>query len=300
MLSAQRIGAIIAIERQIGLRNYIEGGIPLDAVLTYDLLAEHLPADVAAARRRGDRAGRSRGGGRVLPAADGQPEAEQGARLAAPRGDRPDRGERRGGDRRVRGNRHASRSSSTARSSAASTPTRCARACGRSCSQASRADARQAARCSTHDAPIWPFRHIGLKLLSVGLAVLLWLVVSGEETVERGLRVPLELQQFPAGPRAPGRGAVDRRRARARRVGHAEPRRAPATSSRCSICAARAPGRRLFPLTPEQVRVPFGVEVVQVTPSTVALVFEPSATREVPVVAGDRGQAGARASSSAR
>lgn len=38
MLSAQRIGAIIALERQIGLRNYIEGGIPLDARLTYDLL----------------------------------------------------------------------------------------------------------------------------------------------------------------------------------------------------------------------------------------------------------------------
>lgn len=38
MLSTQRIGAIIAIERQIGLRNYIEGGIPLDAVLSYDLL----------------------------------------------------------------------------------------------------------------------------------------------------------------------------------------------------------------------------------------------------------------------
>jgi diadenylate cyclase len=38
MLSAQRIGAIVAIERQIGLRNYIEGGIPLDAVLTYDLV----------------------------------------------------------------------------------------------------------------------------------------------------------------------------------------------------------------------------------------------------------------------
>jgi diadenylate cyclase len=38
MLSSQRIGALIAVERQIGLRNYIEGGIPLDAVLTYDLL----------------------------------------------------------------------------------------------------------------------------------------------------------------------------------------------------------------------------------------------------------------------
>ena len=38
MLASRRIGAIIALERQIGLRNYIEGGIPLDAVLTYDLL----------------------------------------------------------------------------------------------------------------------------------------------------------------------------------------------------------------------------------------------------------------------
>jgi diadenylate cyclase len=38
LLASKRIGAIVAIERQIGLRNYIEGGIPLDAVLTYDLL----------------------------------------------------------------------------------------------------------------------------------------------------------------------------------------------------------------------------------------------------------------------
>jgi diadenylate cyclase len=38
-LATRRIGAIIAIERQIGLRNYIEGGIPLDATVTYDLLA---------------------------------------------------------------------------------------------------------------------------------------------------------------------------------------------------------------------------------------------------------------------
>src|SRR6188508_1715051 len=38
MLSAQNVGAIIAIEREIGLRNYIESGIPLDSTLTYDLL----------------------------------------------------------------------------------------------------------------------------------------------------------------------------------------------------------------------------------------------------------------------
>ena len=38
-LASRRVGAIIVIERQIGLRNYIEGGIPLDATVTYDLLA---------------------------------------------------------------------------------------------------------------------------------------------------------------------------------------------------------------------------------------------------------------------
>jgi diadenylate cyclase len=37
-LSARRTGAIIVVERRIGLRNFIESGIPLDARLTYDLL----------------------------------------------------------------------------------------------------------------------------------------------------------------------------------------------------------------------------------------------------------------------
>lgn len=37
-LSSKKTGAIVVIERSIGLRNYIEGGIPLDARLTYDLL----------------------------------------------------------------------------------------------------------------------------------------------------------------------------------------------------------------------------------------------------------------------
>ena len=38
MLSAHKTGAIVALEREIGLRNYIESGIPIDATLTYDLL----------------------------------------------------------------------------------------------------------------------------------------------------------------------------------------------------------------------------------------------------------------------
>lgn len=38
MLADKRTGAIIAFERAIGLRNYIESGIPVDATVTHDLI----------------------------------------------------------------------------------------------------------------------------------------------------------------------------------------------------------------------------------------------------------------------
>jgi diadenylate cyclase len=37
-MSSRRIGAIVVVERQIGLRNYIEGGIPLDSMVQHDLI----------------------------------------------------------------------------------------------------------------------------------------------------------------------------------------------------------------------------------------------------------------------
>jgi diadenylate cyclase len=37
-LASQRTGALVVIERDMGLRSYVETGIALDAVLTYDLL----------------------------------------------------------------------------------------------------------------------------------------------------------------------------------------------------------------------------------------------------------------------
>ena len=42
-----------------------------------------------------------------------------------------------------------------------------------------------------------PFRHLGLKLLAVALAALLWLIVAGDHLVERSLRVPLEYRNIP-------------------------------------------------------------------------------------------------------
>jgi len=129
----------------------------------------------------------------------------------------------------------------------------------------------------------WPFGHLGLKTLSIGIALLLWLFVSGDETVERGLRVPLEFQQFPAGVEMMGEAPslIDVRV----RGGSSTLSRLGAGDivAQLDLKAARV-GRRLYQITPEQVRVPFGVQVVQVTPPTIVLAFEISATKQVPVV----------------
>ena len=128
-----------------------------------------------------------------------------------------------------------------------------------------------------------PLQHLGLKVLSIGLAVLFWLIVAGEETVERGLRVPLELTQVPADLEVLGDvpATVDVRVRGASgtlsRVGNGD------VVAVLDLHTALS-GRRLFPLTPDQVRVPFGVEIVQVLPSAVTMAFEPSASREVPIV----------------
>jgi YbbR domain-containing protein len=129
----------------------------------------------------------------------------------------------------------------------------------------------------------WLFQHLGLKLLSLAMALVLWMVVSGEEIVERGVRVPLELQQLPPGLELTGDIPT---------TADLRVRGPSGTLSRLSAgdvvavldVRSAAEGRRLFTLTPEQMRVPFGVEVVQVTPSAIAMVFERSATKQVPVV----------------
>src|SRR5437762_3345314 len=129
---------------------------------------------------------------------------------------------------------------------------------------------------------IWPFRHFGLKVLSFGLAVSLWMVVAGEETVERGLRVPLELQQFPAGLELQGEppSNVD---VRVRGSSGTLARISPADIVAVLDLRGAHVGGRLYHLTSDQVRAPFGVEVVQITPATIAMIFEISKTGHVPI-----------------
>jgi len=127
-----------------------------------------------------------------------------------------------------------------------------------------------------------PFRHLGLKFISVVIALALWFAVAGEEVVERSLRVPLDLHNQPATlelvDNAPTtvdvrvRGAISQ----LSQLGDGD------VVAVIDLSAAK-PGQRFFPLTREQVRAPFGVEITQVAPGTVLLTFEPSATRTVPV-----------------
>jgi len=39
MMAKARVGALVIFEREIGLRNYVESGIPVDAAVSYDLLS---------------------------------------------------------------------------------------------------------------------------------------------------------------------------------------------------------------------------------------------------------------------
>jgi YbbR domain-containing protein len=130
---------------------------------------------------------------------------------------------------------------------------------------------------------IHPFAHAGLKIVSVGLAILLWMMVSSERAfVERGLRIPLELQNLPQNLEMvePPQEAVD---VRVRGTADALGRLGSGDLVATLDLSTAQPGRRLFHLSAERVKAPFAVAVTQVLPSSVAIRFEPSASRIVPV-----------------
>lgn len=127
------------------------------------------------------------------------------------------------------------------------------------------------------------FRNFGLKVLSIALAALLWGLVAGQREAERALRVPLEYRNIPEHLELLGEPAslVDVRvRGSSGVLGEL---RAADLVAVLDLRTARS-GRRLFHLVPGDIAVPAGVKVLQVTPSTLPLVFEESAQRTVPVV----------------
>lgn len=127
-------------------------------------------------------------------------------------------------------------------------------------------------------------RHLGLKALSVALALVLWVSVAGQKHAERALRVPVEFQNIP-----------ERLELIGETPSFADVRVRGAASALSQLrggdlvvlvdLASARPGRRMFHLTPEHVAAPTGVRVQHVVPATIVLTFEASITRSVPVVA---------------
>lgn len=127
-----------------------------------------------------------------------------------------------------------------------------------------------------------PFRNLGLKFLSICIAALLWLVVAGERVVERVMRAPVEFQNLPTGLELVG-SPPDTVEVRLRGSSGALSRMGPGDLFTVLDLKTARPGRRLFHLAATQVSIPYGIEVVQVGPSTLTMEFEMSGVRIVPV-----------------
>lgn len=127
-----------------------------------------------------------------------------------------------------------------------------------------------------------PFRNLGLKFVSTLVATLLWLVVAGERVVERVMRAPVEFQNLPAGLELVG-NPPDTVEVRLRGSSGALSRIASGDMSAVIDLATARPGRRLFHIGQNQVNVPYGIDIVQVGPSTLTMEFEMSAIRQVKV-----------------
>jgi YbbR domain-containing protein len=128
-----------------------------------------------------------------------------------------------------------------------------------------------------------PFRHFGLKAVAIALAALLWLTVAGDHLVERSMRVPLEFRNIPPELEIvgdPPETVVVRLRGSSALLARIEPREIVAV---LNLGTAR-PGSRMFHLRNDEVRAPYGVEVAQVIPGTLALDLEKSGRRRVPIV----------------
>ncbi len=126
------------------------------------------------------------------------------------------------------------------------------------------------------------FDNLPLKAVSLGIAVVLWFVIAGEKTSERGLAVPVELQNVPTNLEMTGEAlnTVEVRLRASPGIIHAL---GPGEISAQVDLAGSGEGERIIHLSPESIRVPFGVRVVKITPSILTLNFERTLQKVVPV-----------------
>jgi YbbR domain-containing protein len=121
-----------------------------------------------------------------------------------------------------------------------------------------------------------------LRIISLLLATVLWIVIAGGDTVERGLNVPVELRNFPSNLEITGDlvNNVDvRLRASPGLVESLDPDQ---VLARIDLDGAEE-GEQIIQLTSDNIEVPFGFRVVRITPSLLTFNLERALSKKVPV-----------------
>ncbi len=121
-----------------------------------------------------------------------------------------------------------------------------------------------------------------LKIMSLGFAVLLWLLVAGERTSEMGLTVPVELQNFPRALELTGE-PVNAVEVRLRASPGMIQRIVPGEVSAQINLVGFVEGEHIVHLTEESIRMPFGVKVVKISPAVLTFRLERTLRKMVPV-----------------
>ncbi len=124
--------------------------------------------------------------------------------------------------------------------------------------------------------------NLPVKAASLALAVLLWFVIAGEMTSERGMLIAVELQNFPKDLELTG-DPVNQVEVRLRASPSLIQQLGPGEISAQVDLQGLREGEHIIHLTEASIRVPFGVKVVKITPSILSLEFERTLTRTVPI-----------------
>jgi YbbR domain-containing protein len=129
-------------------------------------------------------------------------------------------------------------------------------------------------------------RHVlhnfGIKLLSLALAVGLWLAVASDPIAEVAVEVPIEFRNIPDNLEI-STESIPRAEIRVRGPQRVVRRLQPADIYAEIELGGMKPGERTFDLTSQQVHKPRGLEVEQVIPNQFHLTFDTRLTRQVPV-----------------
>ena len=121
-----------------------------------------------------------------------------------------------------------------------------------------------------------------LKLLSLALAVGLWVAVASDPPAEVAVDVPIEFRNIPENLEISSQN-VPRAQVRVRGPQRVVRRLQPADIYAEIELGGVKPGERTFDLTARQIHQPKELEVVQVVPSQFQLTFDARLTRQVPV-----------------